>query len=310
MEVRCTFESNTEALRAIWSRGVALFESISPKDITSSPTPYGFLTYLRAYLYLIGDREGARSLLQSAYRSFLASEDIEKLYIFPVALEYYDVYADDPLFTGDILGQFLKDCRRFTPPAGLFHHFAYDALFLGAYFSICRLHAKTGLCVDVSHRVELIERFHSAYFDEKIGQYHDENGALTPLTQILPVSFGFLREESRSATRRWLIQESFSVPRELRTLLYDALLSEELSDLIMPTLLEGGLPGAGQIPDDLSGILCILSHLCGIDLGMLGRGIQASTPHVPQGVSYSLIIPAPHTYLYFESEDYPGELVL
>ena len=68
MDVNCIFESNSEMLRAIWDRGVSLFESFSPDEVSAHQSPYGFLAYLRAYLCLIGDREGARIFLQDAYR--------------------------------------------------------------------------------------------------------------------------------------------------------------------------------------------------------------------------------------------------
>ena len=309
MEVNCIFESNLEALRAIWANGVSLFESITPDEVSRSCTPYGFLASMRAYLCLIGDREGARSLLQNAYRRFSETDDRANLYMFPIVLEYYDTYADDHLFTGEMLRRFHGDFTRLAPSVFPVGHYALDALYLGACIALSHLQAKAGINIDISPRVKLTQEFHSTYYDCKCGQYHDENGVAAPSCQLLPLAFGFSHEGGHAAARRWLIEESFTVPRELRILLYDALLSEELFDLLMPTLLEGGVPLSRRTPADLGAIVCLVTHLCGVDLAMMGQGIQAATPHLPQGVSYLLTIPASHHYLTFESEDYPGELV-
>ena len=308
MEVNCIFESNSEMLCAIWNKGVALFESLTPEEVSVHGSPYGFFAYLRAYLCLIGDREGARTFLQDTYKNAVASSNHRMLYMFPIALEHYVNYADDKLFAADIVVQCEDELMRLAPkefPTGTFEE---DALYLGALLALFRLHGKIGSLGSLSARVSLTECFHTLYYHSGNGQYHDGNGLVTPATQILPMAFGFLHEGARGTVRRWLIEESFSTPRELRLLLYDALYAEELFDLLMPTLMEGGIPNTRVTPADLSGLVCIVTHLCGVDLAMMGQGIQASTPHLPRGVTYSLTIPASHAYLSFESEDYPGEL--
>lgn len=309
MEVHCIFESNSEALRAIWDKNIALFESITPDEVATHSTPFGFLAYVRAYLCLVGDREGARTLLQNAYRVFSANGDAVRLSTLALALEHYDIYADDSIFTGDLLCRVETDLLRLTGDKFPTGDFSSDAVFLGALSAIDRLRAKSGFTNHLAARVHLMERFHAAYYDGKGICYRDGSGDVTSATRVLPIAFGFANEESRSSTRKWLIEESFFVPRDQRLLLYDSLQTEELFDILLPTLLEGGLPGARPTPADLAGIVCIVTHLCGVDVGMMGQGIQASVPHFPHGVSYSLIIPAPHTYLTFESEDYPGALV-
>ena len=309
MDVNCIFESNSEMLRAIWDRGISLFESLSPEVVSSHGSPYGYLAYLRAYLCLIGDREGARTFLQDTYKKAAASCNHKMLYMFPIALEHYVNYADDRLFAADMVeqceGELLRSAPREFPTGDLEN----DAWYLGALVALFRLRGKIGLLRGMSERVALTERFHNVYYLSKKGQYHDGSGLVTPVTQILPMAFGFLHEGARGTVRRWLIEESFSTPRELRLLLYDALYAEELFDLLMPTLMEGGIPNTRITPADLSGLICIVTHLCGVDLAMMGQGIQASTPHLPRGVTYSLTIPTSHVYLSFESEDYPGELV-
>ena len=309
MDVNCIFESNSEMLRAIWDRGVSLFESFSPDEVSAHQSPYGFLAYLRAYLCLIGDREGARIFLQDAYKQIMTSGNRQMLYMFPIALEHYVNYADDRLFASDMVERCEKELTRSLPANFPTDNFETDALFLGALFALFRLRGKVGFSGGVSVRVALTERFHAHYYQAKTGQYHDGGGLVTPATQILPMAFGFLHEGAHGTIRRWLIEESFSTPRELRLLLYDAVYAEELFDLLMPTLIEGGIPNTRVTPADLSGLVCIVTHLCGVDLTMMGQGIQASTPHFPHGVTYSLTIPSAHVYLSFESEDYPGELV-
>lgn len=309
MEVNCIFESNSEALRAIWEKGITLFEGILPDEVAHHSTTYGFLTYVRAYLCLIGDREGARTLLQNAYRAFFDTGDIRRLFALSIALEYYDTYADDGLFTEDMIRQNEENLLRYFADAFPTGDFSRDALFLGAWAATDRLRAKIGFNGDLSARVDLMERFHASYYDAEERCYREGAGDVTPASRILPIALGFANEASRGATRKWLIEESFLVPRDLRLFLYDALQSEELFDILLPTLLEGGLPGARPTAADLAGIVCIVTHLCGVDIGMMGQGIQASVPHFPRGVTYSLTIPAPHTYLTFESEDYPGALV-
>ncbi len=309
MDVNCIFESNSEMLRAIWDRGVSLFESLSPEEVSAHQSPYGFLAYLRAYLCLIGDRESVRIFLQNAYKQIMTSGNRQMLYMFPIALEHYVNYADDRLFASDMVERCEKELTRSLPENFPTGDFEADALALGALGALFRLHGKIGAMEGIANRVTLTEQFHATYYQSKNGQYHDGGGLVTPATQILPIAFGFLHEGARSTAHRWLIEESFPTPRELRLLLYDALYAEELFDLLMPTLLEGGIPGTRVTSADLSGLVCIVTHLCGVDLSMMGQGIQASTPHFPHGVTYLLTIPTSHMYLSFESEDYPGELV-
>ena len=309
MEVYSIFESNSEALRAIWDKGITLFESMDSEEVMRQSTPYGFLAYLRAYLCLVGDREGARVLLQNAYRTFSDSGDMARISAFPIALEHYDTYADDRLFTDDMTQRAENDLLSAFVGKYPTGDFSKDAIFLGGMLALERLHSKAGSAGDLATRIDMVKRFHAAYYDEKAMCYHDMAGDITSMTRVLPVAFGFVNEASRAGTRKWLIEESFFVPREQRLLLYDALLSEEIFDILLPTLLEGGAPGTRQTPADLAGVVCIVTHLCGVDIGMMGQGIQAAVPHFPGGVTYSLTIPAPHTYLSFESEDYPGALV-
>lgn len=309
MEVHCIFESNSEALRAIWEKDIALFESIAPDEVAAHSTPFGFLAYVRAYLCLVGDREGARTLLQNACHTFSAADDAVRLSALALALEHYDAYADDSMFTGDLICRIEADLLRLAGEKFPIGDFASDAVFLGALSAIDRLRAKSGFVNHLAARVNLIDKFHAAYYDGKGKCYRDGVGDVTPATRVLPIAFGYANEESRSSTRKWLIEESFFIPKDLRLLLYDALQTEELFDILLPTLLEGGLPGTRPTPADLAGIVCIVTHLCGVDMGMMGQGIQASIPHFPRGVSYSLVIPAPHTYLTYESEDFPGALV-
>lgn len=312
MELYCSFESNLEALRSVWEAGDALFCRLTERgglSVLAASSPYGFLAYFRAYLLLVGDREGARRLLQDACTVVTKEEaDATALYLFPLTVSYYAEYADDALFISDILdaveGAIVASAVAF--PTGDFHR---DALYLGAQNVLYRLRSAAGASVQVAPRASLAELFHTRYYDVHSACYRDEAGEITPYSILLPLIYGFGHPNGRDAVRRYLIEEAFFIPRELRVLLLDAMAGEELFDLLLPSVLEGGLPRGADTAVDLYGIVAVVTHLCGVDTAMLGQGIHASSPHLPQGVTYRLTLPAAHTFLDFESEDYPGALV-
>lgn len=312
MELYCCFESNSEALRSIWDAGSALFCRLTEgSDVVplAASSPYGFLAYLRAYLILVGDREGARRLLQDACTVVTeAGVDADALYLFPLTVSYYVEYTEDTLFISDLLDTVERaiGARAIPFPTGDFHR---DALYLGAQDVLYRLRSAAGAPAEVAPRAHLADLFHSRYYDARSACYRDERGEVTPYSILLPLIYGFGHPNGRDAVRRYLIEEAFFTPRELRVLLLDAMAGEELFDLLLPSVLEGGLPRGADTAVDLYGIVAVVSHLCGVDMTMLGQGIHAASPHLPQGVTYRLTLPAAHTFLDFESEEYPGALV-
>ena len=308
MELYCSFASNSEELTQIWDRGVARISAEpSPDPCLLFASGYAFLAYFRTYLFLAGDPIDARELLVDVISRVKEDRSLgcrQLSFVIPLALEAYLSYTGDPITVTELLSEEERVLsamgREETMQAATFEN---AALLLGSEFSLHRLRGACGCETDHVRQTRLLEKFHERFFKEETGCYVDERGEASPVTSVLPVALGFTHADARLAVRRSLIEESFAVPRSMRMFLYDAMASEELWDLLLPTLLEGGAPRGNPAYTDLAGVLCLAEHLMGIDLSMLGKGIRCASPHLPYEITYRATLPAGNGFLTFESEE-------
>lgn len=292
----------------IWERGTALLsEDPVPNLSRLYESPYSYLAYFRCVLVLTGNENGAQDLLLDCIRRVKenTSDRCEMLsFAIPLALEAYLRYTGDIIQVKKLLPQVEQILSvEVSEETILTSTFEYASLLLGAVLSMHRLQATCGCDIDYTRQTRLSLRFHERFFREKDGCYTDDRGKISPVTAVLPNALGFAHADAHRSARRILIEESFAVPRVMRLFLYDAMISEELYDLLLPTLLEGGAPRGTVTYADLAGLVCIPEHLLGVDLAMLGKGIRCFTPHLPDQIAYRAILPAGKGFLTFESEE-------
>jgi hypothetical protein len=131
--------------------------------------------------------------------------------------------------------------------------------------------------------------------------YHAKLGKYEPFEiNYLAASHGFSCDDGEDTIREYLMERSFEVDRFDRHYLYQAFYHLEAFDALLSSILEAGAPSTGGAPAGLAGLLSLLTMICGIDVTMLGKGIHAMQPHLPEHLAFRAVLTSPDGPIYFD----------
>ncbi len=312
MESVCSFECASHSVMNIWERGIALFEAIHPSDMLRlGKDPAGFCVYLQTYLLLTADVIGAGELmiqmrehLRASMKAPTAQTAMSCCLYASALLGYLTYRGEDTEAECFVAGaeELLSLAEKFEKESDR-QNVVLTAHRLGARLVMQRIYAACALPFERAALGKEIGDFHRAYY-RRNSRLYMVNGQPSVSLNALPPYYGFESDDGQEAVREYLVTHSFEMPRAERGFLYGALYHLEAYDSLLPIVLEAGLPEQDASPAALSGLLALLTMLCGVDVAMLGKGIHCAQPRLPEYIGYRLTLPSVGGMILFDE----GEL--
>ncbi len=296
----CSFESSAPEAERIWDAGLALYESVSERSREEICDSLGGLPlYCTATLYLTGDASTVRALIEDTLCVCEAGDISEALFTLPLAMEDYLTYTRDT----ELSMNWIERIEALIERVDVEDDAVREAMIIGAKVVLLRLRSACGLPMQRAPLGQRIARFHTRYYDEQHRRYIMRPGEESLLLTALVAAYGIVADTAVPAVRACLLDHAFELPRVWYLFLYMALYNLEVRDVFYVCLLEGGVPKSDSSSAYLAGIVALVRYVIGVDMGMLGRGIQCATPCMPSYIAYRLSIPAGKQYLCFEGEE-------
>ena len=293
MRTLCTFQTDDEALQDLWNVSISVFEELddtTPSLFTSAISSLGIYTQLA--LMLSADVDRVEKLLDRMYAHLLEEDQCDGAYGYALAVYSFASYTQELERVTALYHKALTLLQRVECPC---HDAILYAHHIGAKMLMQKVAYLLGEKVD---RVSLggeISTFHSGNFNQRQGLY------TTPMVNVLAAFYGFLSDDGEETVEEWLTEHSFEIPKEERFFLYGALNHLESYDGMISTILEAGNPKQeGATPAHLAGVNALLTMVCGIDVGMLAKGIRCMQPHLPDHISFRAVLPSPDGPIYFD----------
>ncbi len=295
----CLFETDAEEAMRIWNAGVALYDRIG--DAPSFVHPSALPAYCDATLLLTADSRHVAELIENEIQNAEDAKDgcVESILTLPLAIESYYAYTSDRVRLADFVMRLEKQvCDE--KYQSLFER--YKALSLGFETVMMRLRAECGMQMQRAELGRKIAEYHKKHYDGTCCIYKDADGHESLIETVIVAAFGFLSDDAHETVRMYVIDHAFELPREWYFFLYMALSNLEVQDSFYACIVEGGLPSQICGAEGLSGIIAMLKYMVGVDIAMLGKGIECSTPCMPSQISYRVSLPVGKTYLTYERE--------
>ncbi len=304
MKLVCSFEASAPEAERIWNAGCDLYERISEQSYAVLAShPHGIPMFCDATLLFASDVSRVAEIIEHILGD-VEENGFDKIpphsfLTLPLAMESYYQYTADKTH----LGIWVERCEK------LFETHEFEALagikrvfVLGFQTVLMRLRAECGMPMP---RVALghgIVDYHKKHYDPARCLYRDDEGELSLIETVLVAGFGFISDDARDVVRNHIIENAFELPREWCGFLYTALSNLEVEDAFFACLVESGLPTSESGAEHLAGIVALVRYMVGVDLVMLGCGIECATPRMPEHISYKLLLPCRKRYLSYERE--------
>ena len=294
MELFASFETEHEILGRRWLQATDAYMSLVWQDLT--PAERVHPSVVSAVLLLTQDAQTVQNELLAACQAVALGERAgERVFcLLPHALLRF--YRQ----TGNV-APFLPylDALRvvYTPNPD-----ACSAWELGAYLDIQKLLSHAGRALPKYESGALISAYHARRFNGAEALYTAENGEVDLMENLLAGYFDFVTDEARETVCRYLSSESFSVSRENRFLLYEALTNLEAYEPLLATLIEAGDPTTAPT-ETCAFCTTVIEGLLGVDVSYFGKGLYQAVSHMPHGVRYKLLLPYHAGIMVFVEDD-------
>ncbi len=297
------FESSAEEAERLWNAGVSLYDEVSACAVTEHLAhPLALPMYSAAMLLLSGDAARVGEMIETALDTCkCAALGQNELCAISLAIEDYLSYTADTTQVSSWLLRIEQLMERHT--AAVDGDAIREALLLGTSVVLLRLRAECALPLQRASLGQRIVAFHTRYYDARQHLYCEVGRTPSLRLTTIVAAFGYMEDDATDSVRNYLLDNSFFLPRDFYGFLYMALHNLEVKNAFYPCLVEGGVPTETSGAEYLCGIVALVRYVVGVDISMLGRGIECAAPRMPAHIGYRLMLPFEKKFLCYEGEE-------